>query len=49
MAEQTKKPPKQVGTIIFGGGLNEKQAIADAKAQGYEVRVFVGAYAELWK
>lgn len=47
MAEK-KKEPKMVGTIVFGGGLNEKQAIADAKTDGYEVRIKEG-YAELWK
>lgn len=48
MAEQTKKPPKQVGVIVFGGGLNRTQAIDDARAQGYEVRVFAD-HAQLWK
>lgn len=48
MAEQTKKPPKQVGVIVFGNGLNKNQAIADANAQGYDVRR-KGDYAELWK
>jgi len=47
MAEK-KKEPKKVGIIVFGGGLNEKQAIADAKEQGYDVRLKDG-HAELWK
>ncbi|MBI2099343.1 hypothetical protein HYT45_02950 [Candidatus Uhrbacteria bacterium] len=47
MAEK-KKEPKRVGVIVFGGGLNEKQAIADAEAKGYEVR-HKGDHAELWK
>jgi len=39
---------KQYGFIIFGGGLNKRQWIIDARAQGYLV-LDCGAYAEMYK
>ena len=38
---------KQVGFIKFGGGLNKRRWIDDAKAQGYTV-LDCGEYAELY-
>ena len=38
---------KQVGFIIFGGGLNKRRWIEDAKLEGYAV-LDCGEYAELY-
>lgn len=38
---------KQVGVIVFGGGLDHMVAIADAKARGFTVLLESG-FASLW-
>ena len=38
---------KQVGFIVFGGGMDKRRWIEDAKAQGYTV-LDCGEYAELY-
>lgn len=43
-----KETMKQRGVLVFGGGMNNRRWIEDAKAQGYAV-LLCGHYAELWK
>lgn len=38
---------KQLGVIVFGEGVDKDQKISEAKARGYEVKVF-NDRAELW-
>ena len=39
---------KQYGFIVFGAGMNSRQWIADAKAQGYRVLLADG-HVQLWR
>ena len=39
---------KQIGLIVWGGGLNKRKWIADARKQGYFV-LDCGKHAELYK
>jgi len=38
---------KQMGVIIIGGGINHELKIEEAKARGFEIKVF-DTHVELW-
>lgn len=48
LAKREKGLVKQIGVIVFGGGLNARHWIEEAKKDGYYVLICNG-YAELYK
>lgn len=49
LAKREKGLVKQVGVIVFGGGLNPRHWIEEARKEGYYVLISNGYYVELYR